>query len=112
MRLSPEYIWEKLMASVSSIAEVDRPVKFRLANAYISQLSRLEETPSMRLELPERLAEDLREVLRRLDEAYRPSNTTPVGDFDFGADEASEIIGKIVSVYDSVCRMMGPWEED
>lgn len=108
MQLSLDYIWEKLMASVSSIAEVDAPIKKRLANAYAGQLRRLHEEGDSRLELPDRLATELRSVLSRLREGYRP--TDRIGDFEFDEDEASELIGTLVSVYDGVCRLMEPLE--
>lgn len=101
------------MASASSIAEVDGPIKQRLANAYISQLIRLEDGPSMPLDLPENLAGELRDVLRRLRDAYQGGGgKDPIGDFTFDNEEARKIISTIFSLYDSVCRMMEPWEEE
>lgn len=108
MRHSLDYIWEKLMAAVSSIAEVDAPIKDRLANAYSGQLQRLHEESDLVLELPDHLARELRAELDRLQEGYRPIGR--IGTFEFDADEASDIIGKLVSIYGRVCRLMAPLE--
>ena len=110
MTLHLGYIWEKLMVSVSALAEGDGELKHRLANAYVSALIRLEDGPSVLLELPEHLAGELRDVLRRLKVSYRAGLTgrDPIGDFTFDNEEAREIVGKILSCYDSVCRRMEP----
>jgi hypothetical protein len=110
LKLHLDYIWEKLMVSVSALAEGDGELKHRLANAYVSALIRLEGGPSMPLELPEHLAGELRDVLRRLKDSYQagPTSRDPIGDFTFDNEEAREIVGKILSLYDSVCRRMDP----
>jgi hypothetical protein len=108
LKLHLTYIWEKLMVSISTLADGDGEIKHRLADAYMSQLLQLEDSPSMPLDLPEHLAGELREVLRRLGDAYQAGPAKdPMGGFTFDNEEAREIVGKILSSYDSVCRMMG-----
>lgn len=108
MKLHLGYILEKLMFSVSAIAEGDGEIKHRLANAYVSQLIRLKDGPSAPLDLPEHLAEELRGVLGRLEGTYRAGASQGLGDFTFDNEEARKIVGKILSLYYWVCRMMGP----
>jgi hypothetical protein len=104
------YIWEKLHGSVSALAEGEGELKHRLANAYVSQLIKLKDHPSSPLELPENLAEELRAVLRRLQDTYQSGQSMRdlIGSFTFESEEARDIIGKILSLYYVVCRMMGP----
>jgi hypothetical protein len=61
--------------------------------------------------IPSSVVEKIEPILAELREAYRPSQTTPIGDFH-GIDDsaAHDLAEKIVSAYDHVCRHLEPLE--
>lgn len=97
------YAWEKLYVAVKTLAASDSRIQDRLAAAWLHS--------GMRLSSPvtSYLPEDLQGEYNAIDEAL-----TRIKDPERGAinatcaalstDEASELVDRIVSLYDSVCR--------
>ena len=95
------YMWEKFMAAVLGMAESPGSIQHRIADAYSSQLMRLE---------PDRFVGEPNWRWRFEDISRELTSGTPVGDegtiqasvASMSDEEATKIAREIVSLYDEI----------
>lgn len=106
-KLNRDYVWEKLFAGLTSVAEGEGSVAERLANAYESQLERLESDEPTDLDVPANLYSEIQTVLRDLRERFVGRTEVTRSHLD-GLDEvqANELIGRLVLLYGKVVRLL------
>ena len=105
---SLDYIREKCRVAVISLAWGTESLQERLSDSYISALERLKAE-----ELPPEMRDDFESVVYELtkikptsDEGSLAASVAQLDD-----DTANELIERIVGLFETVCRLLGP-EED
>lgn len=108
--MSIGYIWEKFNRAVHHISSSDEPIQRRLVAAYVHDLSSIK-TYSNAESLPADLRVQFNEICRRI-EQVKPEHgegMVAVAIKQMTSEEASEIAGLVVSLYDDVTRLENDW---
>ena len=95
IRLTLDYVWEKLHLSVLTLSTGDGSPRERLSTAYFPQLFNLDDA-----ELPDNVPE-LTDIVARLARTLDGETSVLRGIDD---DEARQIIERLIGLYDRVCR--------
>jgi len=118
--LNRTYIWEKLFAALTSVAEREGALAERLANAYQPHLSLLESDHPSDLDVPINLYSEIQVVLRDFKERF-VGRTSVEGSRLSNLDNelAGDLIRRLVILYGKVVRLLpeehvavAPGEED
>jgi len=106
-KLNRDYVWEKLFAGLTSVADRAGSVTERLANAYESQLNLLESDDPSDLDVPVALYSEMQGLLRDLREPLlRRTNVTRSDLHAVDEMDASELVSRLVMLYGKVVRLL------
>jgi|SRR6185503_14016455 len=105
--LDRTYIWEKLFAGLTSVAEGEGALNERLANAYSSHLSKLESDHPSDLDVPMGLYSEIQKMLRELRERFVGRTSVERSRLNNLDNElAEDLVRRLVTLYGKVVRLL------